>query len=260
MMNNLFVFLICLFSKSLSAQYWLEEDSTGLKFHPDYFHYRPRAGHTLLFKNDTLVNMVNPQGITEYHWVLPVYPNGIDSLKRYIYTNLKYPAEALKEKKEGIVDVFFKVNKSGQAVSVRIGELYAFGFEEEAKRLIYGLKPFKPGTKDGKTSEFSLYLKINFKLIDGKPMNYEQYLREDALTKAEIAYNIGVKSFNEEMYERAIILFTQTINFNSMDYDAYYNRGLCKGKLADKEGACIDWNKAVSVGGTDRKNMIKHCK
>lgn len=260
MKKNLISILILLFATPLYSQYWIEEDSTGLTFHSDYFHYLPRTGHKLLYKNDSLVVQINPQGSVEYRWVLPVYPQGIDSLKKDIYTKLRYPPEALQEKKEGIVDVFFKVNKSGEISSVKVGNLYAFGIEKEVKRVLNELPPFKPGTMDDKVDEFTLFLKINFKLIDGKPMTYEQFLKEDALAKSEIVYNYAVKFFNEEKYQKAIIFFSQVIDLNSKDHEAYYNRGMCKGKLADKEGACSDWKKAISMGCADYKNMLRVCK
>ncbi len=159
-----------------------------------------------------------------------------------------------------MVDVYFKVAKSGQITSVSVGDLYGYGFEEEVKRLMRTAKKFKPGLVDGKPSEFSLHIKIKFELIAEIPMTYSQYLKADSLERSSLAFNFGIASFKNEKFERAIKCFTQSIIFNTTDYEAYYNRGLSKGKLADKNGACADWNKAVELGGTDWKNMLRVCK
>ncbi|MCZ7616475.1 MAG: hypothetical protein M5T52_23690 [Ignavibacteriaceae bacterium] len=42
---------------------------------------------------------------------------------------------------------------------------------------------------------------------------------------------------------------------------AYYNRGITKFELGDKNGARLDWNKAFDLGMKEAYNLIKrHCK
>ena len=58
-------------------------------------------------------------------------------------------------------------------------------------------------------------------------------------------------------YAKAIEYYTKVIEINKSDY---YIRGICKEKLANKEGACADWNIATGLGNEDAKiKLIQSC-
>ncbi len=96
--------------------------------------------------------------------VLPEYPGGIDALIKEIVQNIKYPQTAKEENIQGKVFVQFVVKKDGSVADVKVLEGIDKACDEEAVRVVKGLKQFKPGTKDGKTVAVQMVLPIVFKL------------------------------------------------------------------------------------------------
>ena len=57
-----------------------------------------------------------------------------------------------------------------------------------------------------------------------------------------------------------ILLFLLSISFYGQTAKGYNNNGDVKHELGDKEGACIDWKKALELGSKDTNEMIiKYC-
>jgi tetratricopeptide (TPR) repeat protein len=77
---------------------------------------------------------------------------------------------------------------------------------------------------------------------------------------ADIYYFEGVKLSESKNYIEAIKFFDETLYLFSTDIDALYNRGICKFKIGDKAGACVDWKRISSVGKPDADGLIsKYC-
>lgn len=55
----------------------------------------------------------------------------------------------------------------------------------------------------------------------------------------------------------AIADYNKVIQQNPKHTQAYYNRGLSKMILNDKNGACLDWSKAGELGDPDAYDLIK---
>ena len=70
----------------------------------------------------------------------PEYPGGKEEFRKYIEENLKYPDKALKNNIEGIVHLTATVDDNGNLGEARITKGLGFGCDEEALRLINGLK------------------------------------------------------------------------------------------------------------------------
>lgn len=236
------------------------EEDTLIDFLPAYYNYIIPFDHRLHFKADSLV-LINKNNEVVYGWLVPVFSGGIDSLDKYIYEHLKYPKEALLEKKEGVVDVYFGIDKYGEIGKVNIGDFYGYGCGAEATRLFKNMPTWKPGYESGKAVDFSFHWKIKFKLIDGKPMTYEQFLQQQKIEKAATIYNLGLVQLKSNKTVYAISSFTKVIILTPLDYDAYYSRGIGKAILTDIDGACKDWNKALELGGRDKyQYAAKNCK
>jgi hypothetical protein len=77
--------------------------------------------------------------------------------------------------------------------------------------------------------------------------------------KAAQLYNDGVIFYNQQAYGKAEELFTKSLEILK-DRDTYFNRGLCRGKMANKEGYCQDMA-TVGLFGDERalKLFTKSC-
>jgi len=69
-----------------------------------------------------------------------IYPGGSQALKKFIQTNLKYPAQAIKSRIEGDVFIKFKVNPMGEVFSAKVVSGIGYGCDMEAIRVVNKLK------------------------------------------------------------------------------------------------------------------------
>lgn len=238
----------------------LVSQDTIISFSPLYYNYQLSSYRNILVYGDSLV-LVNKYGERDYKWSLPTFAGGIDSLDKYIYKKLNYPKEAFALKKEGIVDVYCKITKHGKVDNIKIGDFYGWGCGDEATKLFRGMTQWTPAYEDGKPVDFSIHWQIKFALINDKPITYEQFKQQQTLQKANNVNDIAVVQLKEQKITSALCNFSQAIAIHPTYVEAYYNRGICKGKLADKDGACADWNKSLELGGRDWGHFAaKACK
>lgn len=71
---------------------------------------------------------------------LPEYPGGKEEFQKYIRENLNYPEEALKNRIEGFVHLTAVIDDNGNVSESKITKHLGYGCDEEALRLINGLK------------------------------------------------------------------------------------------------------------------------
>ncbi len=60
-------------------------------------------------------------------------------------------------------------------------------------------------------------------------------------------------------YEEALTYFNKAVEVDPKNAWAYYDRGLVKIKLGDKDGACSDLHKAGELGYFAEELIQKHC-
>lgn len=91
-----------------------------------------------------------------------------ENMKKHIEKQLKYPKAAKKAKVESRILVGFHIDKNGNVSNIitRSSNKSEFSalFEEEAKRIIAALPPFKPGLQRGKPMNVSFSIPIEFKI------------------------------------------------------------------------------------------------
>lgn len=74
-------------------------------------------------------------------------------------------------------------------------------------------------------------------------------------------YNQAQDKVKSKDYKGAIQDYTTAISLYPKNAKAFYRRGLCKSLLDDKEGACLDWKKAIELGSTEVTDLVsKYCK
>ena len=97
---------------------------------------------------------------------MPEYPGGTKALYEFLFTNLQYPAEALKKEIEGVVYVKFIVDEYGKISSPTVIRGIGAGCDEEAIRIINLMPQWKPGAENGKPAAVWYTLPIKFTIVD----------------------------------------------------------------------------------------------
>ncbi len=74
----------------------------------------------------------------------PEYPGGKSALLKYISDHLQYPKDAMDQKIEGNVRVWYEVNDNGEVVDAKILQSLFPSCDEEALRLVRSLQYGRP--------------------------------------------------------------------------------------------------------------------
>lgn len=108
---------------------------------------------------DTAKNVV--YDVTE---TMPQFPGGQEVLLKYLAANIKYPASAVKAKKQGRVIVTFIIQKDGSVAKARIARSVDPELDAEALRIVKAMPNWTPGTQDGKPVNVKYIIPVNFSL------------------------------------------------------------------------------------------------
>ena len=95
---------------------------------------------------------------------LPQFPGGKEAMNSWIYSNMKYPGEAVKNKITGKVYVTFMVTSTGKVKNVEVQKSVNTLLDAEAKRLISSMPDWNPGTQAGKPVDVRYKVPVEFKL------------------------------------------------------------------------------------------------
>lgn len=95
----------------------------------------------------------------------PAYPGGTEALKKFIYSNLKYPEVAIKNKMEGKVIVNYQVDANGNVVNAKVIRGVSPTLDAEALRVTNLIKGWQPGKQQGKPVVCSMVMPIYFKIV-----------------------------------------------------------------------------------------------
>lgn len=98
--------------------------------------------------------------------VAPVFPGGNDSLTTFLKRNLRYPAIAKEQAKEGTVFVQFIVEKDGSLTGVYVVKSVAGApeFSQEAMRVVKSMPRWTPGKNYGQVVRVKYILPVKFTL------------------------------------------------------------------------------------------------
>lgn len=70
----------------------------------------------------------------------PIFKGGNKEFSKFLYSNLKYPKEALLQKIQGVVVVRYDINHKGDVTKAKVISGLGFGCDDEAVRVIKLLK------------------------------------------------------------------------------------------------------------------------
>lgn len=95
----------------------------------------------------------------------PSFPGGDEGLGDYLSKNIRYPASAVTNKKEGTVFVQFVVASDGSISDVKtVGQVKGFGLEEESIRVVNLMPKWNPGKRKGQPVAVHFTLPIKYSL------------------------------------------------------------------------------------------------
>ena len=95
---------------------------------------------------------------------MPYFPGGNVLMLKYLADNIKYPASAVKAKKQGRVIVGFIVLKDGSITHAKIVRSIDPELDAEALRVVKGMPKWTPGTQLGKPVSVKYTLPVKFSL------------------------------------------------------------------------------------------------
>ena len=94
----------------------------------------------------------------------PFYKGGHVAMNAFIYSNLKYPAEALALKLEGVVIIKYDIDHKGDVIDAKVIKSLGKGCDEEALRVVKLLKFEVPKTPRKLKLTFHKDLQIHFRM------------------------------------------------------------------------------------------------
>ena len=95
---------------------------------------------------------------------MPTFNGGDEALMKWLGENIKYPAEAEKDGKEGRVLVKFVVTSTGKPANAEILRSVDPLLDAEALRVVNAMPNWNPGRQDGKPVNVNFTLPVTFRL------------------------------------------------------------------------------------------------
>jgi protein TonB len=120
-------------------------------------------GLTTVSAQKTVVAKKNQQ-VFDVVEKMPEYPGGQAALFEYLSTNVKYPADAEKQKIQGRVLVTFIVNTDGSITDIEVVKKAFPSLDAEAVRVISGMPKWTPGEQKGQKVRVKYTVPLSFNL------------------------------------------------------------------------------------------------
>jgi TonB family protein len=132
---------------------------------------------------------------------LPRYTGDKKAFMEFVYSNLIYPEEALKNGIEGLIYTEYEVDHLGKISDIKIKKSIGYGCDEEAIRLI-SLMVYEPVRNRGLRIKSKMKTRILFKL----PIP----MIEDSVNSVNLNYTITKKKDQEKDANQS---YSYTIHF-----------------------------------------------
>lgn len=94
----------------------------------------------------------------------PEYPGGVQAMYKFLGENIKYPAEASKNRIQGKVFLTFVIGSTGKIREVEILKGVSNSLDKESIRVVKAMPKWTPGRNDGKAVAVKYNLPISFVL------------------------------------------------------------------------------------------------
>lgn len=120
-----------------------------------------------LFSSETILGQETTPDQPQVYTIIeknPEFQEGQSALYKWLGEKIKYPEEAIKQKKEGTVYVAFIIHKDGSLSDFKVKRGIGSGCDEEALRVVKLMPNWKPGTQQNRPVNTNSTLPIKFKL------------------------------------------------------------------------------------------------
>jgi len=118
---------------------------------------------TTAIAQKTVVSQKN-QKVFEVVEQMPEYPGGMMAMMEFLQDNMKYPADAEKQKVQGKVMVSFIVETDGSISDVKVMKNVFPSLDAEAIRVVKAMPHWTPGKQKGKVVRVHFSLPIAYRL------------------------------------------------------------------------------------------------
>ena len=98
----------------------------------------------------------------------PEFPGGIDSLAKFICSNLKYPEDAKKDSIQGRVICRFMIDTDGSITDIQVLRSVHPSLDAEAVRVLSAMPKWVPAETDGKKTRCKFVFPVVFKMDTDK--------------------------------------------------------------------------------------------
>lgn len=134
-------------------------------------------------------------------------------MRIYIAQELKYPEEALKNKKEGTVRLRYDIDYKGNVFDAHIISSLGHGCDEEAKRIVMGFKFQVERTRKRRVT-FHKTIQIHFRLpkVKTKPVQKKNEIPKQVSTSINYSYTTIKSSPPPQEKEQKSIVYTYKVN------------------------------------------------
>ena len=128
---------------------------------------------------------VNDSVVFEVVEEMPDFPGGQSALMEYLAKNIKYPATAHENGKQGRVIVMFVVKKDGSISDVKTVRGVDPYLDKEAERVITAMPNWKPGKQRGQAVNVRFTVPVTFRLSGPEPAKPAETPEAIAIEKFE---------------------------------------------------------------------------
>ena len=135
---------------------------------------------------------------------MPEYPGGMSELMKYVARNIKYPADALREKKQGRVIVQFIVGKDGYTSDFKVMKSVSPSLDAEAIRVLANMPKWTPGMQRGEAVPVKYTVPVTFKL--------DNQDKAEQKTTAGSPTILGVVRFNKSLENVLIVIDDKVVS------------------------------------------------
>ena len=111
----------------------------------------------------TVVSQKN-QKVYEVVDQMPEFPGGMMAMMEFLQDNMKYPADAEKQKVQGRVMVSFIVETDGSITDIKVMKKAFPSLDAEAIRVVKAMPRWTPGKQKGKVVRVHFSLPITYRL------------------------------------------------------------------------------------------------
>ena len=94
----------------------------------------------------------------------PEFEGGMKAWYKFIQRNLRYPANAIEQEKQGRVFLSFVIERDGSITDVKVMKGVGYGMDEEASRVIKKSPKWRPGKQAGQPVRVRFNMPISFTL------------------------------------------------------------------------------------------------